>query len=286
MARLIKKTNKNYTNVSNVLTRDKRLSWKARGIFLYMWSQADNWQFYVKEIATHATDGERSLTSGLKELEKYGYLVRKHRIAKHGGFDGMDWILTDDPEISDEHNPQNNIDAKEAENDGKKVQNVSDTKRTGYKTHQIQNGGLSNNNSKHYQEQELTTASNNGQARPDNLAPLRKKIIAYLNQKIGTRYKYNSTKSKKYINARVNEDGYKFEDFKTAIDNKVVDWGHDPKMVKYLRPETLFSPKMEGYVNEKTSVPTGSDYHGFADESYFTDHTKVLDNVSNDDLPF
>ena len=124
------------------------------------------------------------------------------------------------------------------------------------------------------------------QAKPDHLAPLRKKVIAYLNQKIGTRYKYNSAKSKKYINARVNEDGYKFDDFKTAIDNKVVDWGRDPKMVKYLRPETLFGHKMEGYVNEKTSVPTGSDYHGFADDSYYTDHTKVLDDVSTEDLPF
>lgn len=285
MARLIKKTNKNYTNVSNVLTRDKRLSWKARGIFLYMWSQADNWQFYVKEIATHATDGERSLTSGLKELEKYGYLVRKHRIAKHGGFDGMDWILTDDPEISDEHNPQNDIDAKEAENDGKKVQNVSDTKRTGYKTHQIQNGGLSNNNSKHYQEQELTTASNNSQARPDDTTSIRKQIIAYLNSKLGTSYKPNASKNKQVINARLNE-GYTFDDFKKVIDNKAADWAHDAKMAKYLRPETLFGTKMEGYVNEKPNASTDTEYHGFADNSYFTDHTKVLDDVSNDDLPF
>ncbi|MFR0771001.1 MAG: conserved phage C-terminal domain-containing protein [Limosilactobacillus pontis] len=29
--------------------------------------------------------------------------------------------------------------------------------------------------------------------------------------------------------------------------------GNDPKMSKYLRPETLFGTKMEGYVNEKSS---------------------------------
>lgn len=168
MARLIKKTNRNYTNISNVLARDKRLSWKARGIFLYMWGQADNWQFYVSEIANHATDGERALTSGLKELEKYGYLVRKHRIAKHGGFAGMDWILSDCPENSNEHHQQNNINNKKAENSGKNVQNVSDTKGTGYNSYPIQNSSLRNNNNKNYQQQEITKGRKTNSASPSN----------------------------------------------------------------------------------------------------------------------
>ena len=281
MARLIKKTNKNYTNVSNVLTRDKRLSWKARGIFLYMWSQADNWQFYVKEIATHATDGERSLTSGLKELEKHGYLVRKHRIAKHGGFDGMDWILTDDPEMNAEHQPQNDIDAKKAGNDEKKLQNVSDTKRTGYKTYQIRNGGLSNNNSKNYQQQELTTVSNKDQAKPDNTSHIREEVIAYLNKKLDANFKPNAKKNKEPINARLKE-GYTLDDFKRAIDNKIADWRNDKKMVQYLRPETLFSNKMDGYVNEKTASNSSS----FDEDSFFNDHSDPFKDVDTSDLPF
>lgn len=281
MARLIKKTNKNYTNVSNVLTRDKRLSWKARGIFLYMWSQADNWQFYVKEIATHATDGERSLTSGLKELEKYGYLVRKHRIAKHGGFDGMDWILTDDPEMNAEHQPQNNIDAKKAGNDEKKAQNVSDTKRTGYKTYQIRNGGLSNNNSKNYQQQELTTVSNKDQAKPDNTSHIREEVITYLNKKLDANFKPNAKKNKEPINARLKE-GYTLDDFKRAIDNKIADWRNDKKMVQYLRPETLFSNKMDGYVNEKTASNSSS----FDADNFFNDDSDPTAGVDVSDLPF
>lgn len=61
MARLIKQTNRNYTNISNQLVRDQRLSWKARRIFIYLWSQADNWQFYVSEVAKHSTDGKDAL---------------------------------------------------------------------------------------------------------------------------------------------------------------------------------------------------------------------------------
>ena len=95
MARLIKQDRGNYTNTSNKVIRDERLTWKARGIFNYLWSQADNWQFYVAEIANHAKDGVKSTRSGLDELEKYGYLKRINRHDKSGSFDGMDWILSD-----------------------------------------------------------------------------------------------------------------------------------------------------------------------------------------------
>ncbi|MEE6647955.1 conserved phage C-terminal domain-containing protein [Limosilactobacillus pontis] len=285
MARLVKKTNNNYTNISNVLARDKRLSWKARGIFLYMWSQADNWQFYVKELVSHATDGEGSLTSGLKELEKYGYLKRAHRQTKNGVFDGMDWVLSDQPSLQQ---GKKATDGKTKEKALKNPKNPSDGKTAGWENHRMDNGSLRNNNSKNYQNKELSNTSKNkniGQARPDDTAPTRKKIIAYLNSKLGTCYKHNASKNKQVINARLNE-GYAFDDFKKVIDNKAADWAHDAKMAKYLRPETLFGTKMEGYVNEKPSISTDTGYHGFADDSYYTDHTKVLDDVSTDDLPF
>lgn len=95
--------------------------------------------------------------------------------------------------------------------------------------------------------------NNNSQARPDDTSKTRKEIISYLNSKLGTRYKPNATKNKQVINARLNE-GYKLEDFKKAIDNKITDWGLDAKMSKYLRPETLFGTKMESYINEKTNT--------------------------------
>lgn len=145
----------------------------------------------------------------------------------------------------------------------------------------VVNGRLHKENSL----KEQNKRSNNGQARPDDTTSIRKQIIAYLNSKLGTSYKPNASKNKQVINARLNE-GYTFDDFKKVIDNKAADWAHDAKMAKYLRPETLFGTKMEGYVNEKPKASTDTGYHGFADNSYYTDHTKVLDNVSNDDLPF
>lgn len=77
-----------------------------------------------------------------------------------------------------------------------------------------------------------------------------KEIVFYLNQICGTKYLHTSEKTKTLIKARLN-DGFKFEDFKTVIDKKYKEWGQDAKMVSYLRPETLFSNKFEGYLNQK-----------------------------------
>ncbi len=80
-----------------------------------------------------------------------------------------------------------------------------------------------------------------------------KQIIDYLNTKANTRYKYSSDKTKKHIHARL-EEGFTVEDFKTVIDKKCAEWLDDPKMNQYLRPETLFGTKFEGYLNQGATV--------------------------------
>lgn len=74
-------------------------------------------------------------------------------------------------------------------------------------------------------------------------------IIKYLNDKTGKSFKSNSSKNISLIQARLN-DGYSEENFKTVIDIKCKSWLNDDNMVQYLRPETLFSNKFEGYLNE------------------------------------
>lgn len=77
-------------------------------------------------------------------------------------------------------------------------------------------------------------------------------IITYLNHKAGTGYKPTTAKTKTAIKARFSE-GFTVEDFKTVIDKKCAEWLGDEKMEKYLRPETLFGTKFEGYLNAKVS---------------------------------
>ena len=77
-------------------------------------------------------------------------------------------------------------------------------------------------------------------------------IVDYLNQKAGTKYKHSSKKTQTCIHARLAE-GFTVDDFKTVIDKKCADWLGDQKMEQYLRPETLFGTKFEGYLNAKTT---------------------------------
>lgn len=83
--------------------------------------------------------------------------------------------------------------------------------------------------------------------KPDH-APYQE-ILDYLNSKAGTSYRASSKATQRFINARLNEN-YTVEDFKKVIDIKVTSWKDDPKMSKFLRPQTLFSNKFEGYLNE------------------------------------
>ena len=77
-------------------------------------------------------------------------------------------------------------------------------------------------------------------------------IIGHLNQVAKTNYKATTPKTKQLINARLKE-GFTVEDFKQVHINKFAEWGGDDKMVKYIRPETLYSNKFEGYLNQKVS---------------------------------
>ncbi|PFV86282.1 DnaD domain protein [Bacillus thuringiensis] len=71
----VKKDN-NYSVINNTGLKDKRLSWKAKGILAYILTLPDDWVFYREELSQHAKDGINSLRSGMQELKEYGYIQR------------------------------------------------------------------------------------------------------------------------------------------------------------------------------------------------------------------
>lgn len=74
-------------------------------------------------------------------------------------------------------------------------------------------------------------------------------VVDYLNKKVGTSYKSTSKKTRTLIKARF-DDGFTLDDFIKVIDNKTKEWLSTDMQV-YLRPETLFGTKFEGYLNQK-----------------------------------
>ena len=79
-------------------------------------------------------------------------------------------------------------------------------------------------------------------------------IIDDLNKRLGTRYSSKSVISKKLIMTRLSE-GFSVQDFFTVHEKKVREWKDDSEMSMYLRPETLYSNKFEGYLNQIIQEP-------------------------------
>lgn len=102
-------------------------------------------------------------------------------------------------------------------------------------------------------EKELLSSGDKPPQKKSNYSKQYKEIIDYLNNRLGTQYKYKSVQTQKLIKSRL-EEGFTVEDFKTVIDKKYVEWYKDEKMRQYLRPVTLFGTKFEGYLNQDIQI--------------------------------
>ena len=96
MARIKKIKIKGFTIIDNEVINDERMHLKALGLFAYMWSKPDDWQFYINEIAKHFKDGESAVSSAMKELMNLGYLKRTQN-RKDGRFANYDYVLQEFP---------------------------------------------------------------------------------------------------------------------------------------------------------------------------------------------
>lgn len=90
-------------------------------------------------------------------------------------------------------------------------------------------------------------------------------VVEFLNQQTGARYRANTPKTRRLIETRIKE-GFGLDDFKIVIAKKSKQWLHNPKMAKYLRPETLFGTKFEGYLNESETYRLSDPFRALMDE--------------------
>ena len=107
-------------------------------------------------------------------------------------------------------------------------------------------------------------------------------IVEYLNQKAGTHYKHTTQKTRTCIHARLKE-GFTLDNFKTVIDKKVAEW-KGTEMEQYLRPETLFGTKFEGYLNanivkKEGNKPSSNKFNNFKGRQYSAENMKSMEQV-------
>lgn len=92
------KSRKRFVTIDSHSIQDSTLSWKATGLLSYMLTMPDDWEFYVSDLKNRKKDGRDSTASGLKELEKAGYLVKEKRRTDDGRFAGYDYLLYEEPQ--------------------------------------------------------------------------------------------------------------------------------------------------------------------------------------------
>ena len=90
---------RDYTVMCNCHLRDQNLSLKAKGLLSMMLSLPDDWNFTTKGLARICKEGVEAIGTGLKELEKAGYIVRNLLRGDHGRIVDTEYIIYERPQI-------------------------------------------------------------------------------------------------------------------------------------------------------------------------------------------
>lgn len=87
-----------YATVPNDLLNSDKISLKAKGLYAFIQSKPDTWDFSVERISKQILEGTTVVSSALRELEAFGYLRRK-RFQNASGF----WLV--EYELNESINP-------------------------------------------------------------------------------------------------------------------------------------------------------------------------------------
>lgn len=228
---------KGYGFMPKLVAKDADLSIEAKAIYSYLasYSGAGLSSFPSTSLILHDLGiSEKRYLKHRKTLVYKGYLtIKRERL--DNGFSKNIYIINQNPsEVVHSHSVS-------SQNVG--VRNVG-VQNDGT----ISNSFISNNINSNSNNKKILSSSDEQDDVPY------KEIVEYLNLKTSKKYKHSTNKTKSLIKARWNE-GFRVDDFKKVIDNKCFEWIGNSDMAKYLRPETLFGNKFEGYLNENNVIP-------------------------------
>lgn len=224
---------KDFTVMSNYHLRDKNLTLKAKGLLSVILSLPDDWKYSIAGLASICKEGTSAVKSALQELTGAGYVTvtKLYPNQTETGRIEYAYDIHETPQASRKQGIENlPLESQQVENQGQLNTDVPSTDKpnTKDKTKKEDKDGI----------------------------PF-SEIIDYLNEKAHRRYRPTTPKTREHIRARWNE-GYTLDDFKHVIDVKCAEWLGDPKMDKYLCPDTLFGTKFEKYLNQP--MPSGKNF--------------------------
>lgn len=96
MSKLIKKLESNFTVISNNILKNEKISLQAKGLYAFIISLPEDWDFKIRGLANLTGEGETKISNALLELEKWSLVKRQLYKNEKGNFD-VDYIISDKP---------------------------------------------------------------------------------------------------------------------------------------------------------------------------------------------
>ena len=75
---------------------DETISWRAKGILIYLLSKPPNWQVYEQDIIRHSKEGRDAVRVAVKELMTAGYMQKVRQRISNGKFGSNEYDFSDD----------------------------------------------------------------------------------------------------------------------------------------------------------------------------------------------
>lgn len=112
----------NYTVMSNTHLKDRRLSYKSKGLLSVILSLPPDWDYTITGLAVIAADGVDSVKTAVRELEQYGYVTRTQLRDEFGRMAQNEYRVYENPADNPDYVPseQNAPDDNAAQNKPKK----------------------------------------------------------------------------------------------------------------------------------------------------------------------
>lgn len=263
MPKLKRVYDKSYMVISNHIFEDPNLTLKAKGLFGYLWSRPNDWNFFITELVRHFKGGRDQAMAALDELEKSGYLLRSRVRNDLGQLTNKStWLLSDTPKKSWIEQKQKKVSKKKAQKSvPKKSVDKSQKPKSDFPTQDnptLDNPTLPNTNLTKYLSDKilnLSLSKSPSKIRSVDKSPIQNyereeklnKIIFYLNRKRAEWHTELTPISKRERTQLANAIGsHSFEEVKPLVETAAVNATSYPvgyliSMIKNLPENNIFS---------------------------------------------
>lgn len=93
---------RDYAKIRNAILNDERISFRAKGVLIYLLTRPDDWKVSERQLARVGNEGVTAVRAALKELELAGYIVRRRMRGEGGRFE-WESLVFDIPRAVEQH---------------------------------------------------------------------------------------------------------------------------------------------------------------------------------------